>query len=171
MRVVFLSPWLTLMVDFAAWAAFQVAISWLGLHFPDRWFAKPAGIFRTRSFERDGRWYERALRIRSWKRHLPDGGGLFRRGYRKKRMPAGGEPDSIARYLLESRRAELTHILSILPCILFFLWNPPEAGWVMAGFALLQNLPCIAAQRYNRPRFERLAESRSRRAEKGRKDA
>jgi glycosyl-4,4'-diaponeurosporenoate acyltransferase len=170
-RIVILSPWLTLLVDFAAWAAFQVAVSWLGLRFPDRWFENPVGLFRTRPFEQEGRWYERVLRIRAWKRYLPDGGGLFRRGFRKKRMDAGADSGYIARYLLESRRAELTHLLSILPCALFFLWNPPAAGWVMVGFALLQNLPCIAAQRYNRPRFERLAMQRARRTGEGREDA
>ncbi len=39
---------------------------------------------------------------------------------------------------------------------LFFLWNKPGIGWIMIVYALIENLPLIMAQRYNRIRFKRL---------------
>jgi hypothetical protein len=38
---------------------------------------------------------------------------------------------------------------------LFFLWNPPWAGWVMVVYATFANFPRIIAQRYNRIRLRR----------------
>ena len=44
---------------------------------------------------------------------------------------------------------------------LFFLWNPWWADLIMLTYALMANLPCIFAQRYNRLRFQRLLARRS----------
>ena len=51
---------------------------------------------------------------------------------------------------------ELAHWAVIALAPLFFLWNPPWAGWVMVGYALLASAPFIVAQRYNRFRLRRL---------------
>jgi hypothetical protein len=60
------------------------------------------------------------------------------------------------RFILESKRAELVHWLAILPFWVFGLWGPPIVIPIMFVYALAVNLPCIIAQRYNRPRLLRL---------------
>jgi len=85
---------------------------------------------------------------------------MIGRGYAKKRLRATHD-EELARFVQESRRAELTHYLAMLPAPLFFLWNPAWAGWFMIGYALVANAPCIIAQRYNRPRFKKLLEKRA----------
>jgi len=62
---------------------------------------------------------------------------------------------------IETRRAELTHWLLMVPAPFFFLWNPAWAGWVMIVYALLANCPFIMIQRYNRPRLERVLRKKS----------
>lgn len=44
------------------------------------------------------------------------------------------------------------HWLGILPFWVFGLFAPPGVIWIMLAYALIVNLPCIIAQRYNRPR-------------------
>jgi glycosyl-4,4'-diaponeurosporenoate acyltransferase len=41
----------------------------------------------------------------------------------------------------------------------FFTWNPPWACWVMVGYAIFANAPCIIAQRYNRLILTKLVNS------------
>jgi glycosyl-4,4'-diaponeurosporenoate acyltransferase len=36
--------------------------------------------------------------------------------------------------------------------VLFLLWNPPVGVAVNVVYAIAANVPCILAQRYNRPR-------------------
>ncbi|MDG0792194.1 hypothetical protein OMP38_15960 [Cohnella ginsengisoli] len=57
-------------------------------------------------------------------------------------------------FAAETKRAELTHWLSILPAPLFFLWNPVWVGWIMVLYAAAFNLPIIVVQRYNRGRID-----------------
>ena len=59
-------------------------------------------------------------------------------------------------FLTETCRAELTHWILVLFAPFFFLWNRPGVGLFMIFYALLENLPFITAQRYNRYRFRHL---------------
>ena len=45
--------------------------------------------------------------------------------------------------------------LAIACTPVFVLWNPPAGVALMAVYELAANLPCIAIQRYNRPRAQR----------------
>ncbi|MDD2457701.1 MAG: glycosyl-4,4'-diaponeurosporenoate acyltransferase, partial [Eubacteriales bacterium] len=112
------------------------------------------------AWERQGQIWQQVFRVRSWKERLPDGAQLIGRGYAKKRLKATHAME-LSRFIQESRRAELTHYLAMLPAPLFFLWNPVWVGWFMISYALMANVPCILAQRYNRPRFIQLLKKRS----------
>ncbi len=145
-----------ILADFAAWLAIHLGTVWLANRVPDVWLERDHAMFRERRWEDGGRIYQRLLGIRRWKRLLPDGSSLFRGGFPKKRL--GERTQAYYRaFIRESRRAELAHWVAIPPASLFFLWNPVGVGFVMIGYAVLVNLPCILAQRYNRPRFDRLA--------------
>jgi len=121
-------------------------------------FREDQFLFRIRSWEREGRVYL-GLGIRRWKEHLPDGAGIFDDGFRKKKI-RGTDPLYFKRFVLETCRAELVHwvIIALIP--LFFLWNPLEVAVWMIPFGLAVNLPCLIAQRYNRPRLQRMARRR-----------
>jgi glycosyl-4,4'-diaponeurosporenoate acyltransferase len=112
-------------------------------------------VTRLRRFEQGGRWYERRLRIKRWKDRLPEAGAFFAGGVSKKHL-VGRDPASLQRFVLESRRAELTHwwVLGVGP--LLFLWNPVWLAVVMCVYAAAANVPCLLVQRYNRARLLRV---------------
>lgn len=153
-----------LAVDAATWTAWSVAVGAWAARLPDSAVDRDGPVTRLRDWERDGLVYAR-LGIRRWKGRLPDLGAAF--GGRRKRLDARRDPLAWATMAAETRRAERTHWLILLAL-------PAEAvlrGGIilvpMAAYAAVANLPCIAAQRYNRGRLLALAERRRRRAARG----
>jgi glycosyl-4,4'-diaponeurosporenoate acyltransferase len=145
-----------LAVNVAAWAAIH-ALSGYAVHkLPPSRLARDGWLFRPRPFERDGRFYADRLRIKRWKDRLPEAGALFAGGVSKRHLPVDGD---LARFAVETRRAELGHWLATVPAPLFVLWNPPGIAAAMVFYALVVNLPFIAIQRYNRCRIGRLLRS------------
>jgi glycosyl-4,4'-diaponeurosporenoate acyltransferase len=143
-------------IDICAWAFFQLAISAICLKLPLSWFLKDRFWFQIFSWERSGELWQRLFRVKAWKGYLIDGTIFLKKGYSKKELHGTGRRDLII-FAAETKRAELTHWLSILPAPLFFLWNPAGAGWVMILYALGFNLPIIVVQRYNRGRMTAIA--------------
>lgn len=146
--------------DFMAWAAVHAATGYLAHRLPDRCYQGDRWLWRARPWE-DDRFYVDRLRIRRWKRLLPDAGGWgwVSWGFAKRRL-AERSPDYLATFSLETRRAELGHWLALLAGPGFALWNPPRAMVWLQLYALASNLPCIVTQRYNRLRLERVTARR-----------
>lgn len=144
-----------IILDIAAWAFFHMLISILCLNIPLSFFLRDSNWFRIFAWEQSGAWWQQRLRIKRWKGHLLDGSTILRKGYRKKALQGTRQKD-LSIFAAETKRAELTHWLSMVPAPLFFLWNPLWAGWVMILYALLFNLPFIVVQRYNRARIEQI---------------
>jgi glycosyl-4,4'-diaponeurosporenoate acyltransferase len=145
--------WLRAVLNVAAWAVWSVLIGWIGHRRPaaafavDRWWSRP------RAFEAGGRWYERHLRIKSWKDRLPEAGALFAGGRSKRALSAGeGRRAALDRFVVETRRAEWVHL--VIPALVpvFGVWNDPWVLLVMAAYAVVANGPCLVVQRYNRAR-------------------
>jgi glycosyl-4,4'-diaponeurosporenoate acyltransferase len=151
-----LSAGWTVLLNAGAWLAIHLGVSFLASRLPLSWFDPRSWLFRTRRWEHGGRVYDTVFRIRTWKRRLPDGAALFRTGFRKRRM-TGRSPAYCRTFVRETCRAELCHWLVFALVPLFFLWNPRWVAWPMVPYALAVNLPCIAAQRFNRPRLVALA--------------
>ncbi|ANE48976.1 hypothetical protein SY83_16595 [Paenibacillus swuensis] len=126
---------------------------------PVAYFERSRLFTRVYSFEQNGLWYERYLLVKMWKSKLPDGSRLFRDGFAKKEM-RGNHKDYFRRFVIETRRGELAHFLAMLPAPVFFLWSDSVTGMIMIFYAIVINLPCIVAQRYNRIRFNRLVKLR-----------
>lgn len=163
MRVVFLSDGWTVVLCFAVWPVLQLAAAIVCLHIPDYFYSTEAPLFRTRRFEQDGMLYDRLFRVSRWKHLIPDGGrALNKHGFGKKKLSDFSE-ETLRRFLIESARAELTHWLAIFPFWVFWFFTPPTVPWLMLGYALVVNLPCIVVQRYNRPRVKRFIDYRARR--------
>lgn len=158
MRVIFLPDSLTILLCFVVWPVLQVSAALICLNIPDRYYNPNRFFYRAHRFEREGRIYDQIFRVSQWKHLLPDGGVVWKkRGFRKKNI-ADFSIENLNRFLVESARGELTHWLAIVPFWVFWFFAPPDVPWIMLGYALLVNMPCIIAQRFNRPRVRRLME-------------
>ena len=160
MQIFFFSAPVTIVLFFAIWGIVPLILAYLCLLIPDRFFEPARFFWRSHAFERGGHIYERVFHIRSWKHLLPDGGGVWKkRSYKKKSLTDFSE-QNLKRFLIETSRGELVHWLGIFPFWVFGLFAPPAVIWIMLCYALLVNLPCIIAQRYNRPRVYVLYQKR-----------
>jgi len=156
MRIVSLPDAWTFGLCFIIWPVLQIAAALICLNLPDRFFSPESFFFKTHRFEKNGRIYDRIFRVSRWKHLLPDGGTVLRkRGFKKKTLESFTE-ENLKRFLTESARGELTHWLAIFPFWIFWLFTPDYVPWIMLGYALIVNIPCIIAQRYNRPRVQHL---------------
>ena len=150
-------PWpLVVVLDAVAWAAWSAVAGW----WTGRWTvaggpaAKVDGpLLRLRPFEAGGGWYQRRLRVKTWKRWLPEAGRAFG-GRSKRHLPPGGEA-GLPRFLTECRRAERAHWLILAATPAFALWNPAGLFVAMIVFAGMANVPCLVVLRYNRARLTR----------------
>ncbi|WP_088009293.1 glycosyl-4,4'-diaponeurosporenoate acyltransferase [Indiicoccus explosivorum] len=149
-------------IDAAAWTFFHLSISFICMRLPLSFFLKEHAWSRIYPWERSGALWQRLFKVKYWKGRIIDGTIFLKRGYSKKRLP-GKQLEELKRFAAETKRAELTHWLSILPAPLFFLWNPFWAGWAMVAYAVLFNFPIIIAQRYNRGRLTAIIASERRR--------
>lgn len=146
------------LLDFSVWLFFHLTISLGLIKLPDRFFASDHPfneLFKERTFEKNGRFWKDKVKVHKWKDKLPDGASLFHAGYKKKELQ-NNDVDTIGIFIKETKRAELTHWLLMLPAPFFFLWNPVWTGWAMIAYALLVNIPFIIIQRYNRIRLNRI---------------
>ncbi len=156
MPLVELSSTALVVADVAAWGVISASVGYLAHRLPDHRLDHDTGLTRIRRFERDGRVYERRLRIVRWKDRMPEAGALFPGGFSKRAVTRA----DLGRYLLETRRAELTHWAIMATAPLFLLWNPWIVWLAMVAYAVVANLPCIVIQRYNRARVLRILERR-----------
>lgn len=154
-----LSRPVTLAVDVVAWAAIHAGTGLVAHLTPDRSLRRDRWPWRARRWEREGRAYER-LRIRRWKDRLPEAGSAF--GGVSKRHTASPADDDLRRFVVETRRAELGHVLAAIAGPLFAIWNTPAVTAVMVVYGVVVNAPFVAIQRYNRLRIERVLQRRAR---------
>jgi len=153
MRILNMStPW-TIAVDILAWFVIHMGVVLFIVRLPLDRFNPQSRLFKMRSWERKGDIYNRGFRIKRWKSMLPDGAKWLKgRGFPKKEL-ASRDEQYLETFFAETCRAELTHWIIIFFAPLFFLWNKPFVGWIMIGYALIENVPLIMAQRYNRSRL------------------
>ncbi len=154
MEVVALPTWVVVLANVAFWAAVHAGTGYAVHRLPVARLQRDGWLLRVRALERGGRVYER-LRIRRWKDAVPEAGALFAGGVSKRRVPpaaAGG----LERFVVETRRAEVGHWLTLVAGPIAVLWNAPLGSAVMVTYGVLANLPCIAIQRFNRQRAQRV---------------
>ncbi len=141
-----------ILVNIAAWLVFHLGIAARATALPLRVFPPDSWIFRERRWEKKGKIYEALFAVRRWKGLLPEGADILGAGFKKGRLESR-DPDYLNLYFRETCRSEVCHWAVWLCGWVFFLWNPPWAGWVMVVYATFANFPCIIAQRYNRARL------------------
>lgn len=149
-------------------------LAWIGLglgtgifvhRLPVQWLSRDNWLTRPRAFEDGGRFYERVLRIRSWKDKLPEKGDFFPGGFSKRAITERSD-EFLERFAAETRRAELVHWMNAASGPIFLLWCPWPLGVVMVCFGWAGHMPFVCIQRYNRARIERTLHRRQRRAER-----
>lgn len=158
MPIIKLTLFPLLIVDSLAWACVHLGISWGIRQIPLAFFDQHAAWFRSFSFEDDGKFWQKQLRIARWKDRLPEGTQIDSSGFNKSRLQRKDHV-YLHRFIVETCRAELTHWLLLFSVCVFFLWNPLWAAVLNILYALLANLPFILIQRYNRPRLRRVYDS------------
>jgi len=160
-RVVHLPDAATVVVDVVAWAAVHAGTGYAVHRLPTSRLGD-AWLYRRRRFEGEG-FYRRVLRVPRWKDRVPEAGALFAGGVSKRALPAE-ELGGLDRFVVETRRAELGHWLAAAAGPVFVLWNPWPAAVVLVAYGMAANLPCVAIQRYNRLRAERVLSRRAARS-------
>jgi glycosyl-4,4'-diaponeurosporenoate acyltransferase len=151
MPVVDLAPVVAVALNVAFWVVAHSVSGYVAHRLPVSHLQTDGPLLRIRRFEHDGKLYERVLRVRRWKDHLPEAGDLFTGGLSKRALPSN-DLDGIQRFAVETRRAERAHWMSLVPLPLCVLWNPPVGVAVMTAYGLAVNLPFIVVQRFNRAR-------------------
>jgi glycosyl-4,4'-diaponeurosporenoate acyltransferase len=160
-RVVHLPDAVTVVVDIVAWGLVHAGTGYAVHRLPVTRLGE-SRLYRRRAFEGE-RFYRRVLRVPRWKDRVPEAGALFAGGISKRALP-DDELGGLERFVVETRRAELGHWLAAAAGPFFVLWNPWPAAVALVVYGVVANLPCIAIQRYNRLRAERVLASRAARS-------
>jgi glycosyl-4,4'-diaponeurosporenoate acyltransferase len=153
MRLFVLPTWQTILLDIVIWLLIHLSAVRIALRRSDDVFRLDKSLYRVRSWEASV--YETLFQIKRWKHYLPDAGTTQRLGFSKAQLQSK-DPQYLERFVVETRRAEYSHYLQMIPAPLFFLFNEPWVGGLMIVYAVVVNLPCIITQRYNRPKLIRL---------------
>jgi glycosyl-4,4'-diaponeurosporenoate acyltransferase len=150
--VIELSDGAAIAVSCVAWLLIGLATGWYFHQRPAERYTSDNWLTRPRRFEAGGRWYQRRLRIRSWKDKLPEKGDLFRGGFSKRHL-VDRSTAHLERFVVETRRAEMVHWSNLAAGPVFLIWCPPLLGGCMIVFGVVAHLPFITIQRYNRERL------------------
>lgn len=155
MRIFYFSNLNSFILCCLLWGIIQTLFAIICQKLPDKFFRYDNKFFRPKKFEKDGKFYENIFQIKRWKKYLPDGAAIQKTGFRKKHL-SDFSKENLNKFLIESCRAELGHLLAIIPFWIFGLFLPPISILIMFLYAILVNIPCIIAQRYNRPRIAKI---------------
>lgn len=135
-------------VDLGVILAMTVALGAWAPRWPDAWLTRDRGPLRLTPL--DTLSVYRRLGVPGWGRRLPELGGLF--GTSKRSLP-GRSRNALSAHVIELRRAEWVHWLSLLGLLPLAAFNP---WWLWLGFAVVScaaNAPFLALLRCNRVRL------------------
>lgn len=155
-----LQPWVAIAVLSGIWALIGILSGLSVQYLPPTLLSRETWVTRPRQSERDGRAYERYLRVNRWKDRLPEAGTLLG-GEHSKRHLNGSDTVDLLAFQAETRRAEYVHWTNIAAGPAFVLILPTWAAVAMTGFAVVVHLPFVIVQRYNRLRLGRILRHRA----------
>jgi glycosyl-4,4'-diaponeurosporenoate acyltransferase len=155
-----LPGWAIGLLNVVIWVGWIAICGYFAHKIPQKWLERDTWLTRPKSFESNGRFYVHTLRIHRWKDQLPELGAIFPGGFAKRTISQGNN-NVMARFVIETRRAEYAHLAMMGAFPITLLYNPLWADGVNLAFAIAANVPCLLVQRYNRIRLTRvLAASR-----------
>ena len=147
------------MMDFWKCVAYLVLIGTLahfaGLMLSHHHFAAHRAPWKSASWEKEGRFWDRTLSVRRWMNLVPDMSRIMP-DMVPKRIIGVATPKQVESLIRETCVAELIHwLLFALGFECVFIWDG-VGGWIISLLFSVGNLPFIVIQRYNRPRLVRL---------------
>ena len=145
-------------IDIAVVMTVSIGIGAWAPRWPARWLSSDPVPLRQLPWESPA--YFRRLQVRRWTRILPEMGGTFG-GQSKDSLP-GHDPEALATYLVEVRRAEWVHWASLASAVVLFAFSP---WWLALPFLLVVtagNVPFLIVLRNNRFRIQRIIDHESR---------
>tara|TARA_B100002019_G_C21220936_1_gene574709 strand:+ start:898 stop:1437 length:540 start_codon:yes stop_codon:yes gene_type:complete len=146
-----LNLWITITLDIVLWFIFHLGAAKIAVMIPDHFYEKPIPNYvKTKPIEKF--FLKKIFQVNKWKKFSPDGGAYFKKGFSKRYLKEKNLY-YYEKFLIETRRAELTHYLAMVLSPIFFIFNPNWIGWNMVAFAIIFNLPFILIQKYNQPRI------------------
>ena len=134
------------LANFVFWPVMQLGVAWMALRLPERWFQQRD---EGRTHRAELAMYRRVLFVKLWKRLLPDGASWLGGGFSKAKLQSH-QREYLERFVAETRRGEVTHIVALVCSLASFWWNPRSVWPVLVAVAVVLNMPCIVVQRYNR---------------------
>ena len=160
------TPWQILgmvTADLAVLAIVHALIGGPAPRWPHRWLTKDVGPLRFLPVETPA--FSRQRHVPGLARHLPEAGDTFG-GESKSQLP-GNDPAALQRYLVEVRRGEWVHWLSMPTWIvlIFLPWNTWGLIVLWAFITVGINLMFLSVLRYNRLRIERILQITSERTQ------
>jgi len=155
MPVFSVDGWLLIALNVGGILAAHLSLAKLSIALPSRLFESDTWWSQTFKWEANGKIYEKIFFIKKWKKYLPDGAALFKDGFQKKSL-TDTSVEYYDQFITETRRAEFSHWIQILPAAVFYLFNPLWASLVITAYFILSNGFPIVAQRYVRPKLKKL---------------
>jgi hypothetical protein len=159
MQIIYPTPRQTILADIIVWSAFIIIATVIGRLIPqeriDRW-----NFFQPFSFETE-RFYRTVVRIDRWKHLLPDGAALRKRGFSKRHLK-----QTDTEYLLcFSRKQNGQADSSVFDCSVLGVRVLDETRLDRSDVPACSRSESsvYSGQRYNRPRLQRLHESKTKR--------
>ncbi|MGX0401870.1 glycosyl-4,4'-diaponeurosporenoate acyltransferase CrtO family protein [Staphylococcus pasteuri] len=137
------------------WFIGQMIIAQLGTRISYKFLEKDNKYFRSWNIEQEGQLWQQLVKVQYWKDHLPDGQNLNPNISSKATFDLSKNMNDIQRFILETRRAEVVHLLSIFPVIAFFKASK-SVKMINFIYVIIANVPCMIVQRYNRPKLIRI---------------
>ena len=147
-------PW-AVAVSAVVWLGVSLAIGKLAVTWAPARLEQEGPVTRIRAWERDGRTWQRWVRVLRWKDALPEAGEFFGGGTSKRHL---GSPNTegLEAFRRETMRAERVHWSIMATGPVQVLWCRPTVALGMVVFGVVFNAPFIVVQRYNRGRLDRL---------------
>ncbi|MBF7016005.1 glycosyl-4,4'-diaponeurosporenoate acyltransferase CrtO family protein [Staphylococcus durrellii] len=137
------------------WFVVHMSLSLLGTFMPDHFFTNKRRYFKTFSWEHNGQFWQQYFKVKLWKDYLPDGSKMNPKVKSKRQLTNFNDKENIKIFIIETRRAEFIHLLCIIPGFIFYN-KRPLIKYINIIYPFVANAPFIIAQRYNRPKLERL---------------
>jgi glycosyl-4,4'-diaponeurosporenoate acyltransferase len=157
MQIFYLPSHIMVILFFIFWPIMQVGAGLIGRSLPTKILTMDRWLFKPRKWEENNNIYHKIFFVHKWKKFLPDGDSFIKGGFEKKKLKSF-DREYLERFIVESCRAETAHWLQILPFWIFGFFAPFFVVFLMLIYAIIVNIPCIIAQRYNRPRIKALIE-------------
>ncbi|MGN1043831.1 MAG: hypothetical protein ACI4PR_03390 [Acutalibacteraceae bacterium] len=135
---------------------YHLAVLWLCKNLDSKFFDSERMLYRTRSWEKNGFFYIKYLKIKKWKDYLPQ--YISKNGFSKKNLLSITKLETkyIDNFILETCRAEWNHFVCCLYFIISFTINPMPYAVIFSAIPIVINAPFIIIQRYNRIRLKKL---------------